>query len=685
MMRNKQKTVKSKERKKKFQISISIKMQLIIGFLIPIIFCVVIGWIAYTKASDGLIENYETSSMTALEMTLSSMDASMNVVVATAEELAADQTVYAYSMGEYNSDPAQKELARTSIQKNISAKRNVTKMISNIHIIPIEGVDVLTTSELPSPVSSFVGDLETAEESAIVSAKRTIWKSYHPLIDEKLGTSDYVLSCSRCFMKAKDKCAVVIDISAEEVRSLLSQLDFGEGSYVTFVTAEGKEIGTDDTFSAASVEGIEEEKGYTYIEYNGETYFYMKVYSYVTGGQIIAMVPKANITQSSDAIRSITMGMVLLACVVAAVLSAVIIMGISKNIKKSVEALDKVSQGDLSISSKQMKTAKNEFGKLHMALDNTITKMRELIGTVSDMKDTVLVSGSSVMDSCIELNDMTGNVSAQIEEIDNIIATQNEDITNCNDQMEELSVQIKKVSDSISLTMNELTNSQKTIDEGMTTVEEMVHQSEHTAEATKDVEDHVLKLTDKLGQISQFVENIQDIASETNLLSLNASIEAARAGEQGRGFSVVAEEIRKLADNSAQTAVEIKKIIDEIAVYSQNAIEKVGEAGAISANQMGSAKKTIVAFDQMNSLVEELVDNMSKISKQMDEMNAERDETLRTIRDIGESSKSTVQATNEVNNFLEKQMESAESLKSETVKMQRNMEYLEEAIQTFKL
>lgn len=679
----KRKKIKEAKKSKMPGMNFSIKTQLIIGFLIPILFCVVIGVVSYSKASEGLVNNYEKSAVTSLEMTLNSMDVSMTVIAATAEELAEDQTVYAYALGEYNSDAERKEQARASIQRNLGVKRTVTKMIEDIHVIPVKGMDVITTHESET-TKSFVEDLANAQEAGILNGKRVLWKSAHPCIDENLGTGEYVLSASRCFNKASDKGVIVIDISKEAVLELLSQLDFGEGSFVSFITADGAELCTDDSFSVAMVEGIDPEKESDYINYNGETYFYMKVMSYVTGGELIAFVPKATITQSSDAIRGITMGMVLLACIVALVISIVIITGISRNIKKSVEALNKVSQGDLSVDDLGY-SVKNEFGKLHDALRDTVVKMRELIGTVSDMKDAVLVSGTSVMDSCIELNNMTGNVSAQIEEIDSIIATQNSDITNCNNQMEGLSVQIKTVSNSVSDTMTELTNSQRTIDEGMATVEEMVQQSGYTAEATKDAEEHVLKLADKLTQISDFVENIQDIASETNLLSLNASIEAARAGEQGRGFSVVAEEIRKLADNSGQTAIEIKKIIDEISLYSANAITKVSEAGDISKNQMGSAKKTIVAFEQINGLVEALVNNMNNVSDQMDRMNGEREDTLKTIRDIGESSESTVKATEEVNHFLETQMVASESLKGETLRMQENMKCLEEAIQTFKM
>lgn len=672
--------------KKGIKLKLSIRTQLIMGFAIPIVFMILIGWISYVKSYNGLTQNYESSAYTAVEMTMSSLDASMQTVNSVTMELAQDNTVNAYALGGYDTSSSKKKLAENTIRDNMNVKETSSKLLSGIEIIPISGSDVITTRTLSSAsINSFIDALADSEDAGMLSDSFVHWGSSHPCVDQymEINADEYILYCSRAFKSGDRQGLVIMDVSYEGVKNLLEGLTFGDDSLVSFVTADGRSINLGNEIDTSSVG--EDVESNTYVNIGGKSYFYMTADSDVTGGKLKVFVPKSYITSGTKAIRNITVTLVLIACLVAVGLGAIITMGITKNIQKNVAKLNKVSEGELIALIDKDNASHNEFGKLHKALGNTINKMRDLILTVARMKDEVLASGEKVKTSSDELNSMIESVSVKMEEINDIVGNQNDEITGCNEQMEQLSVRIKSVSTSLMDTIEQVENSKERIDDGMQTVEQMVHQSEDTAAATKEVREHVEKLGQKLEQISKFVNMIQDIAEQTNLLSLNASIEAARAGEQGRGFSVVAEEIRKLADTSGSTATEIHKMIEEVSTYSTNAVDKVLTATSISENQVESAQRTIEAFNSINEVMEKLLGNMQTVSGEVEEMNGSRHQVLKEVHAISESSENTVRSTEEVNRVLEKQQESAALLQTETERLRDNMEQLQAAIATFKL
>ncbi|MCR4651335.1 MAG: methyl-accepting chemotaxis protein [Lachnospiraceae bacterium] len=667
-----------------------IKVQLIIGFLIPVLFIVLIGMLSYQRSSKGLIQLFEQSSYSTLNMTMNSLDQAFSSIQATVIEVANSQDVKSYALGGYKGDEQKNGQAMKNLQQMINTKSAATKIISEIDIMPIQNLEIPTTRNLSftNLWYSFMDDFEKSEDAYILDSKlKAIWGTSHPYWDSATQMDNYCMFCAKAINAGKLHGFVMIDVDGKEVQNMMSEANFGDEAYIWFVTAEGGEICNREglSYSELNLKDVTDDTTTTYIRVKGKKYFFMQSLSEVNGSRLVAIVPESYITASSDSIRTLTIFIILISVIIAIFIAAIIITGIAVNINRNIKKLDMVSGGDLSVSEGSEKISRNEFGKLQLALRNTIIKMRDLIGTVTDSKNAVVRSGDKVAASTDELSTMIENVSAQVEEINAIIASQNGEIADCNEQMEGLSSKIKNVSSSIYSTIDEVNKSKEAIDSGMVTVNSMVDQSSRTAATTKEVQEKVIQLTDKLVNIEGFANNIKEIASQTNLLSLNASIEAARAGEHGRGFSVVAEEIRKLADNSGKTAVQIKKMVEEITVYSNEVLDKVKEADDISTSQVDSAKQTIEAFNNMNEVMTRLADNMSVVSGEVEGMNESRHETLKSIKKIEEQSESTVVATNEVNDYLDKQMQSAGYLRDETNRLQDNMSELEKALSTFKI
>ncbi len=672
---------------------ISIRTQLYIGFLLPVIFIIVVGIVSYQNASSGLVENYEESAKSAVEMTVSCLDQGFASVKVIAMELSNDTTVTGYSLGGYDSNTAQKNQAKTNLKNTILVKQGLNDVVAEIHILPMAEESFLTTKTISgtSELDSFIDEMIAAGEDQYFTDNYPHWGSEHAYIDSQIGatTDDYILYCSRKFNSGDRYGAVFVDVKSEYVINLLNELDFGEESQMTFTTADGRSIGKNNVIDVSTLDifasaGESEDNfisGYTRCE--GVNYFYMIARSEQTGAYLTVLVPKAYITQKSDSIRMITILMVVIATLIALAISTLIVRVMSVNIKKGISGLNEVAQGNLVL--KEEKTARNEFGKLRRAIIDTAEKIRGLVFSVKSMMEKVSFSADKVSHSSVEMDNMVSEMNEDILEIGRNIEKENNAVNACHDQMEELSQKIKKASGGISETMEGITAAKNSIDRGIEAMEAMTGQSERTTAVTDQVRDEVINLGERLEEINDFVDSIANIADQTNLLSLNASIEAARAGEFGRGFSVVAEEIRKLADSSSKTAQDIQREISEVTASAESAVGKVKEAQDIVNLQNKQVKNTVAVFDQMNEFMKRFIENMEMISRDMENMNNDRKKALSSIREINEISQNNIDFITNISASIEQQLAFATQLSEEAIVLQKNMEELESAITTFRV
>lgn len=672
---------------------ISIRTQLYIGFLLPVIFIIVVGIVSYQNASSGLIENYEESAKSAVEMTVSCLDQGFASVKVIAMELSNDTTVTGYSLGGYDSNTAQKNQAKTNLKNTILVKQGLNDVVAEIHILPMAEESFLTTKTISgtSELDSFIDEMIAAGEDQYFTDNYPHWGSEHAYIDSQIGatTDDYILYCSRKFNSGDRYGAVFVDVKSEYVINLLNELDFGEESQMTFTTADGRSIGKNNVIDVSTLDifvnaGESEDNfisGYTRCE--GVNYFYMVARSEQTGAYLTVLVPKAYITQKSDSIRMITILMVVIATLIALAISTLIVRVMSVNIKKGISGLNEVAQGNLVL--KEEKTARNEFGKLRRAIIDTAEKIRGLVFSVKSMMEKVSFSADKVSHSSVEMDNMVSEMNEDILEIGRNIEKENNAVNACHDQMEELSQKIKKASGGISEIMEGITAAKNSIDKGIEAMEAMTGQSERTTAVTDQVRDEVINLGERLEEINDFVDSIANIADQTNLLSLNASIEAARAGEFGRGFSVVAEEIRKLADSASKTAQDIQREISEVTASAESAVGKVKEAQDIVNLQNKQVKNTVAVFDQMNEFMKHFIENMEMISRDMENMNNDRKKALSSIREINDISQNNIDFITNISASIEQQLAFATQLSEEAIVLQKNMEELEGAITTFRV
>ena len=214
-------------------------------------------------------------------------------------------------------------------------------------------------------------------------------------------------------------------------------------------------------------------------------------------------------------------------------------------------------------------------------------------------------------------------------------------------------------------------------------MDELNRKSETTVSITKTLVENINNVQERSSAIEGFIDTINSIAKQTNLLSLNASIEAARAGENGRGFMVVAEQIRKLADESMQAGRNIKKIVESILATTEKTTESAREAETIVFEQAGALQETIEVFGEINECVETLVNGLKDIADNMQLMSGEKEQVQDSISHISIVTEQAAVVTEEITSTLDKQVKIVSDLAKNVELLKQEADALDQSISRF--
>lgn len=699
--KRKDKTQKAK--KMEFQLNLNIKIQLLVGFLVPIFFVILVGVISSRQAEAGMISNFEESASSSIETQMQYLDFGMSMVSAEAMQMRLDTELQSLVNGLFKKDLSKASSIYRKNSSSIKVRQRSNELIHAIYIIPKSGSKVMSTLESSDQsTDGYYEDWSVTEEGQKVIfeknvadwlGKTTSWIGQHPEMDKMTGykPEDYAISYMSAF---PNRAAVfVVDISKEAIRKSLSKVDTSDGSILGFITADGSELVIKDEkvteefifFEQDFFQNClasEELEGTEYVTYDGQEYFFTFAKSEKTGVVLGYLVPVRHVTKGAEAIKSITVVLVIIACIVAVAIGLFISLNISASMAGIIKRLKKAAEGDLTVHLKTK--GKSEFSILSQYIMNVITNMKGLIQQVEGIAMLVKNAAGGVEEISARIEESSQGIKVTLAEIDKGVSLQASDAQDCLTQMDSLSRKIEEIGSSVDQAASGSEVTKEIVEKSIDTMEALSGKTKATIEITDRVKADIEELEKKSRVIGEFVNTINDIAEETNLLSLNASIEAARAGEAGRGFAVVAEAIRKLADGSSQAASEINKVVEEIVNQTKGTVSTAAEAGEIVGEQALLVSHTKEDFKKMAECTEQMLISVRKISEDVISIDAQRKDTLDAVSSISAVSEQTATASSEVYNISQKQMDVVEALKKASTELKEKMAELEEALDLFK-
>lgn len=365
------------------------------------------------------------------------------------------------------------------------------------------------------------------------------------------------------------------------------------------------------------------------------------------------------------------------------VLLYIIIDRLLKPLKKVVNAANQVANGEL--TNVDLEITKDEIGNLSKSINTMVSNLQHIILNIRNTSDNVSSAANQLTVNAAETYNSATNIAQDMGQI-----TQNAEASMVMTEetaaaMEETATGIQQIADSANTAAESSISASQASERGNHVVHQVIAQMELINGSVEQIGTTINGLHINTKKISDIVSLITAIADQTNLLALNAAIEAARAGEHGKGFAVVADEVRRLAEQSSQSATEIYNLISTIQADSNASItvmEKGKEdvkAGMSFTNEVGEIFKEILTSS------EEVASQIREISAASQQISASSEEVAASVNNIKQSTEQSSEFSSNVSKATQEQLTTMQEVKEASSSLGKTAEELQVLVTKFKL
>lgn len=645
-----------------------IRFKLITSFLIPVLFIIILGVVSYQKASTQIIASYETSADQTIDMINQYLTLVFDTVQSNYKSYLNEDSLLQFFKGLMDGDNVKHAFVPKDYRDKFSHAVTTDALVSNIYFLSDTQQSIVTSQAAEEKLLTAYIQTHQGEMVKNDQYKFYLFGNQCP-VDGQLSTDSGKYGARLARYVNNAGAIMIVDIDRNVIDDALSSLDAGQGSIVGFLTCDGGEYLSSLSEEAEGpvfagkpyVEEAfagEEGNGFSYVEDNK----YLFLYSRLEGRDalICALVPRETIIGQTVDIQRFSMALVVLASLIAVLLGSMLARQYGGAIYDMIHKLKKISEGDLTVEVKTRR--KDEFKLLAEGVTDMATHMKTLVTGLKDVNAELTGAVGGMTAASDSFLTSSRGIQTEISDMKQGIGKMDDESEDCMRQMDALSLRIGQVAENSGQINVLAKGAEQVIETGMDSVVRLKDSTGATITITSNIIDVIGNLEEKSRFIGMIIETINEIAEQTTLLSLNASIEAARAGNAGRGFAVVAMEIKKLADESIQSASQIARIVEEIEKNTKEASTVARQAEGIVDGQQQAVSLTTDSFDRIGRQVSELLDALGIINESVANMEEDRNATLTAISAISAVSAQTAAGSENVYATAREQLKAVEEL-----------------------
>ncbi len=665
---------------------IKVKFRLMISFLIlSIVPLVFLGFFSYNLSKNSIETKIEMYSKQIIEQAENNLYSelekhnSYSIEISNSKDVQDMLKTINESTEEYEKYKANSDL------RDVISRRLATLKSVSFGSIFIE--DEMIHYSVNNNLNKYlIENKEMIEEIAESGGGKPIWisieydDSYHLINIRKINN----------ISTNKKLGYIIIGLRNERFLDVYRNINLGEGADLFIVDSKGRYISNREMKGLGKLHGdkdfinrIFKEDGTisNTFDYDG----YMVSYKYIEGTDwiLVGKIPFSYINKEANGIRTSVFFFISICIIFSILFSYFISISISFPLGNMEKLINKAKEGNLIYSIED--DSRDEIGDVIRGFNHMIENIRKLILEVSDLSQKV-INHSILVNNSSEQSKIS---SRQISEVMNQVAVgasdQAENLANGVGSINILADDINKVEEDMKFVAETANGTKKLSQNSLNVVKALNEKASQTSRASDRVINNITNLSKDMEQIVKITKTISTIADQTNLLSLNASIEAAKAGEAGRGFSVVANEVKKLADQSKESSKEIKFIIDDILKKTSETTKVAHNANKFMEEQMNIVRETDASLRSIYESMEKLMERVNNVSRSIKSALDSKENVLDSISNISAISQETASIAEEVSATTQEQVASSEELSKLSKHLDEMSKKLNESISVFKV